>query len=806
MMKKRILLVEDEIISAKTLERKLIKSGYEVVAIITTGEDVVKNAEKLNPDLILMDINLAGKMDGIEATAKIQAKSDIPVIYITVFDDEKTLQRALITSPFNYLSKPVKDNELCNAIEISLHRFKIEKILKEHEKWFETIIKGVNEAVIITDEKGLIAYMNDKAEDLTGCESEEASGNLHTDILTLKNEQTEEIIESPLLSALKYNITINIPEDTYIISKTGTQNIINGKAMPFKDDNGKPLGAILLIKEITERIKDIRNKKDDLEKKIIERTAELMEEKVERERAEESLHSSEEKYRKIVETSLEGIWLSDIKHRTTFVNKKVADMLGYTAEELMATQLKDHLEGKYKDLIFQEFEKKSTVSGDVKELLFNRKDGYSLWALVSTNILYDDVNKPIGMLSMITDITERKLAEKEILDAKMKAEESSKLKEILIMNLNHELRTPMNCILGFSSMLKDEVRNPDHSEMINYIHSSGNRLMQTLNSIIEFATLESGYTKPKIEDINLNINLQPVLHNFKIEAGKKDLKFVQKIKDENIFVRSDLDMLKTLLSNIIDNAVKYTNEGNVIIEIEKIEEENRHYAQIQIIDSGIGIPKEKQKVIFDEFKQVSEGYGRSFEGIGLGLSISRRITKLLGIKISFKSTYLKGTTFTLKIPALDKDKTKAEKKDGIKIQNVIGDIKPAGKLNQLKEILIVEDNKSNIDLIAAFLRNKYKISYAQTGEKAIEMAAEKQYSLILTDINLGAGIDGIETQKRIREIKGYENIPNIVITGYSSTEDKHKLLNEGFDDFIPKPFTKDMLINSFNKLVPQEKN
>ncbi len=801
MSKKRILLVEDEITSSKSLNKNLVKFGYEVVSVITKGEDVVKNVESLKPDLILMDINLAGEMDGIEAASIIQLKSDIPVIYITVFEDEKILQRALNTSPFSYLSKPVTDKELNNAIEIALHRHNLEKILKKHEKWLETLLKGIDDAVIITDGEGKISYLNPLAEKFTGWEMDEALGAAHGEILNLQRDGSERQPESPVLSALQYNVPIDIQPDTYAVSRDGTRTYISGKAIPFYSDNGIFSGVVVLLKEITERLKSIAEKKSDLENKFIERTAELMEENVERKKAEESLHTSEEKYRKIVETSLEGIWLSDNNLRTTFVNRRMADLLGYSTEELVSTQMTVHLDEECRNLIINEFENRTFASGTPRELLFKRKDGSGLWALVSTNILIDDSDNSIGFLSMITDITERKHAEKEILEAKQKAEESSKLKSVLIMNLNHELRTPMNGILGFASLLKDEIADPSHAEIMKDIYSSGERLMHTLNSIMEFAMLESGHSKPKIEEHNLRSAVLPVIDVFMSKTAEKDLSFSVNTGKEDVLINTDDEMLKTMLTNIVDNAVKFTECGGIAIEFGVVEEQGSKRAVISVCDTGIGIPKDKQSVIFDEFQQASEGYGRSHEGIGLGLSIAKRISELLGIRLYLDSSDSNGTIFKLSIPAVRTIEHEAEepaRSESGTINTVTGkEETPA----EIKEILIVEDNKANVDLAILFLRKIYNVSFAYTGEKAIEMAKVNKYSLILTDVNLGAGIDGIETQKRIRKLKGYENVPNVVITGYSTPEDKDRLLDEGFDDFISKPYTKILLIQTIERLL-----
>ncbi len=803
---KRILLVEDEIISSESLKRKLIRFGYEVLSVITTGEDVVKNIEELKPDLILMDINLAGEMDGIEAASIIQTKTDVPIIYVTVFEDDKILQRALNTSPYNYLSKPVSDQDLNNAIEIALHRHNIEKLFKLREKWLETLLTNMKDAVMITDDKGSVTYLNSFAEKLTGWELEDAIGVSHLEILKLMFENETNDSESPVLSALKYNISIDFQPGTFILSKKNTRTFIKGKVIPFSDDNGVLSGSLLMFHDSESHSKSMtNNESDQLESKIIQRTAELMEENVGRKKAEESLQTTEEKYRRIVETSLEGIWLSDKNFKTTFVNRRMAEMLGSTVEELFDSGMPDHINPEHRDLLLKEVNSNALSDGNVMELLFNCKDGRSLWALVSTNILHGDSGEPLGILSMVTDITDRKHAESEMQAARTKAEESSRLKSVLIMNMNHELRTPMNGILGFASLLKDEITDPAHAEIMKDIYDSGNRLMNTLNSIMEFAMLESGHVKPNIEECNLKSVLQSVSDVFSVKAAEKGLMFSSKIDTADVIVKTDSEMLKTVFSNVIDNAVRFTEKGGVIIEASISAEENKTGAVISICDTGIGISREKHELIFDEFKQVSEGYGRSHEGIGLGLSIAKRIAALLDVDLFLDSSNSNGTIFKIRIN-VERDVHKKYRKQTAKEHDIVADIpKDNDVITELKEILIIEDNKQNIDLAVLFLKKIYKVSFAYTGEKAVEMAEKKQYSLILTDVNLGAGIDGIQTQKIIRKIPGYENIPNIVVTGYSTSEDRQRLLKEGFDDFISKPYTRVMLIQAVQRQLGKQR-
>jgi len=255
MKKKQILIVEDEPIVADDIKMTLHKLGYAVPAIASSGKEAIKKTEEIHPDLVLMDIVLKGKMDGIEATRIIRSRFDIPVIYLTAFADKKILERAKITEPYGYIIKPFEDRELKSTIEIALYKHKMERKLKESEEWLFTTLKSIGDAVIATDKKGYVTFMNPVAQILTGWKQEETAGRPLKDVFQIINEETGEPAEDPLPEVLREGRVIGVAERTVLVAKDGRRIPIADTCAPIKYRKGNIAGAVLVFQDITERTK-----------------------------------------------------------------------------------------------------------------------------------------------------------------------------------------------------------------------------------------------------------------------------------------------------------------------------------------------------------------------------------------------------------------------------------------------------------------------------------------------------------------------------------------------------------------------
>jgi diguanylate cyclase (GGDEF)-like protein/PAS domain S-box-containing protein len=249
----KILIVEDEIIVAEDIKAILEEFSYEVLAIADSGELAMAEIINNPPDLVMMDIQLKGCMDGVQTAEIIWDKFRIPVVYLTANSDSKTIQRAKNAEPFGYITKPFREKELHTAIEIALHRYSLEKKLKAREQWLETVLSSLGDAVIATDDRSCITLLNPVAEALTGWKQEDAFGLKATEIFKIIHEETRITVSSPIAQALQLGTVVGLPERTVLINKNNVEIPIDDSAAPILDDRGGVTGAVLVFRDITER-------------------------------------------------------------------------------------------------------------------------------------------------------------------------------------------------------------------------------------------------------------------------------------------------------------------------------------------------------------------------------------------------------------------------------------------------------------------------------------------------------------------------------------------------------------------------
>jgi len=249
----RLLIVEDEGIVALNIQNRLQGLGYSVVATVSSGEEAIQVAGETRPDLILMDIKLDGKVDGIEAAAEIHRLFHLPVVYLTAYTNDETLNRAKLTEPYGYILKPFEARDLCTTIEVALYKYQMEQQLREREQWLATTLKSIGDAVITTDTEGLVTFMNPVAEALTRWSLEEVIGNDLTQVFQTINEKTRAVVQNPVLLALQQGITVGLDNHTLLVTKDGAEIPIDDSAAPIKDEVGKILGAVLVFHDNIEK-------------------------------------------------------------------------------------------------------------------------------------------------------------------------------------------------------------------------------------------------------------------------------------------------------------------------------------------------------------------------------------------------------------------------------------------------------------------------------------------------------------------------------------------------------------------------
>jgi PAS domain S-box-containing protein len=247
------MVVEDERIIARDILESLNRMGYEVPAVAATGDEAIAKAGAANPDLVLMDIMLEGDMDGIQAADQILRRYDIPVVFLTAYGDDSTLQRAKLSGPFGYTLKPFEDRELHTTIEVALHKHKLESRLKESERWLSTTLQSIGDAVIAIDADGKIKLINPVAEAITGWRRHQVEGKSLAETLMIVDEKTRFPIENPMIRAIREGEVVALKKNATLIAKDGTEKSIDDSAAPIKDDKGNITGGVMVFRDITKR-------------------------------------------------------------------------------------------------------------------------------------------------------------------------------------------------------------------------------------------------------------------------------------------------------------------------------------------------------------------------------------------------------------------------------------------------------------------------------------------------------------------------------------------------------------------------
>ena len=514
--------------------------------------------------------------------------------------------------------------------------------------------------------------------------------------------------------------------------------------------------------------------------------------------AEESLIESEDKFRTLFETSIEGILVADINEKSSLVNKRMAEMTGYSVDELMNMNFHQLISPDELGNHFLRIESRKKGDSEIYERKLVRKDGSIIWTLVSAAPILNKEGKYTGSFGVFTDITERKKMVEELIVAKEKAEEANRLKSIFLANISHELRTPLVGIIGYAETLYNEIENPEFKDMAYTLFRSGTRLKETLNLILDLSHIEADKLEVNIARQNLTIVVREKFKQFHSVAMEKGLKFQLVLGEDDLVINADERMLSQVIEHLLANAIKYTNKGNIIVTISKITENQKQFAQMKVKDTGIGIPRQSSRLIFEPFRQASEGFSRSFEGLGIGLTVAKKFIEMMGGEIAVESDVGKGSEFIVKFPICSHDDLEFPKDfsyEKLLDEQIIHNYKYSS------EVLLIEDDEATANIVRFYLGEICKTDWAYNAKTAISMAENKNYSAILADINLGIGMDGIEAVNHIKKIKGYKSIPIIAVTAYALYGDREKFLKLGCTHYISKPFGKNDIVALVDKVL-----
>lgn len=494
------------------------------------------------------------------------------------------------------------------------------------------------------------------------------------------------------------------------------------------------------------------------------------------------------KLKKAVDSAKISIVMTDPEGVIQYANPYYTQVTGFMKDEYLGHKISIlHSEENAKG-----YEKimKSILSEPWEgEFLNSKKNGEKYWEYSIISPVRNSANEITHLVAINTDISDKKRMYDELLSAKIKAEESDKLKSAFLMNMSHEIRTPMNGILGFLDLLKEpDLEDESRNEYIRLVNMSGERLLNTINDIIEVSKIEAGGLEIRDSVVHLEEFNDYYLSFFTLQAVIKhnELCIGRTVTQAGIrSIITDRHKLDSIMMNLIKNAIKFTEYGS--IEFGNYLEGNM--IAFYVKDTGIGIPSDKVDAVFDRFVQADASHSRNHEGSGLGLSIVKGYCDALGGKIRVSSEPYKGSLFEVLIPFKEATSTPdapVPQRTGIK--------RFPGK-----KILIAEDDDISFKLIESCIGDSgVQLVRARTGVEAVEMAHLEDISMILMDIKMPE-MDGYEATGRIRKFN--TTIPIIAQTAFALAGDRERALHTGCNDFMSKPIEKKRLMAVMEKYL-----
>jgi hypothetical protein len=760
----KILHVDDN-----SLDRQLVKDAlckehdaYELIEA-DSREKFEKHLAENDFDLILSDFNILG-FDGLQVLKIVQEKDpSIPVIIVTGTGSEEIAIQAMKMGASDYVIKSAKHIQgLAPTIE---HVLENKRLQNENN---ETL-----EALKINEKKYRLLF----------------ESNPHP--MWVYELESLRFLEANQAAIVKYGysrkefLSMNLkdirpPEDIEILLeniRAGADEFSFSGEWRHKNRNGD----IFLVEIISHSIK--YNEKNA---RLV-----LVNDITERKKTEDKLKL----YIRAIEQSSVSLNITDSQGDIIYVNSGFTALSGYSSAEVIGRNPRFLKSGIHSNDFYRELWDTLLAGKNwTGELCNQNKEGNLYWVQATISPVVDSKGKITHFVAIKEDITEKKKMVEYLITAKEKAEESDRLKSAFLANMSHEIRTPMNGILGFTELLLEpDLSSGQREQFIEIVHKSGQRMLNTVTDIIEMSKIEAGIVNISFKVTDVNSKLEELVTFFKQEASQKGLKLSLKkvLSEQDKNLLADTNMLNSIISNLIKNAIKYTNSGFIEVGCSKKDD----FIEFYIKDTGIGIPEDRIEAIFERFIQADIADTRAFQGSGLGLTISKSYVEMLGGKIWVESREGEGSTFYFTLPSGKIMEEEISGQGERFLYSANG--KTKATFSGLK-ILIAEDEDLSYIYISSILKDYCReILKAQTGIETVELCKNNpDIDLVLMDIKM-PDMNGYAATGKIREFN--KEVIIIAQTAFALSGDREKAIGAGCNDYITKPTKKEVLIKLIAK-------
>ncbi|HRG74748.1 MAG TPA: PAS domain S-box protein [Leptospiraceae bacterium] len=728
---------------------KKIEWSSEIYQILERNENEFSSSVEAYLSFVHKD-DLTGVRKKLREAIKL--KRIFSIEYRLLMPDEK-IKYVLSEGSIEYNdNKPIRFLGLTQDITERKNR-------EEELKIYKHILKNNWEAVVFADMHGIVRYANTSAYALYGYEEPELIG-LNVDIFNSRDTiQTPEIIESILNKGGWSGELIQRKKDGSNIQTLLTVSLIT-------NDQGEPIGYSSNSKDISEkkyyeqRLLGVRNFLDS-----------------------------------IINAIASPVFVKDILHNWILLNDAFCSFVGFKREELLGKSDYDFFPKEEAEIFWFNDNKVLIDEEDVVNEESFTDSFHQRKTILTRKRLYVDEAGDKYIVGVITDITRTKEFENELIKAKEHAEIATLAKSEFLADMTHEIRTPMNAILGFSELLKNEIKEGKARRYLDGIMSSGKNLLNLINDILDLSKIEAGKMEIKNSPVLMHSVLSELQEIFNLKSTEKNVELIFVISGNfpKIILVDEL-RLRQILSNLIGNAIKFTESGSVTVKVNSVfnrNNPNKMDLMIAIEDTGIGITDAEQEKIFEAFYQQLDQNISKFGGTGLGLTISCKLAEMMKGKIDLQSKVGVGTTFTLHLPDIQimNENLKEE------------DINNASLGLPKFSLLIADDVDYNRNLVKDFL-SEYEIEFfeASDGKRAFELARDLKPDIILMDIRMPI-LDGLDASRMIKEAENLKDIPIIALTAYVM-KDAEEEIKKYCNGFIRKPMSKRDLLTEIIKILP----
>ena len=604
------------------------------------------------------------------------------------------------------------------------------------------------------DREGRWTFLNAAAKEIYGAPPEDLLGKGAFD------QAETDYLEQDFAAFLRVLTGSEIVDrETVHRTVSGKARHLSFSARPLRDPSGEIQGAQGTARDVTDRVEAREALKEVARKNSLVRSL---------------INGTEDM---IFYKDGEGVYQGCNTRFANFIGRSEKEIVGRTDEELV---------GRTRAEAYRKSDLEALATWDpvkFEEWIVDHDGHRRLWETVKTTFRQVG-GDTLGLLGVVRDVTERKEAEERMRELAERAERATRMKSAFLANMSHEIRTPMNGVLGMTEILLDTSLTLDQRKSLQIIRSSGESLLAVLNDILDISKIESGHLELEEVSFDLNEEILGAVALFSHAAlGRGSELKVDLRPGVPRGVRGDPTRIRQVLSNLVGNAVKFTQDGEILVSVAlEGDEDDPARIRFSVRDTGVGIPQDKQQAIFQEFTQADSSTTREYGGTGLGLTISRHLVSLMGGELQLESVEGEGSDFffTLSFP-IDHDlPPKSEAAHG-------GDLTGAVDLTGVK-VLVAEDNLVNQQVAMGLLeRWGCDVTVVANGIEALESLEESIPDLVLMDVQM-PGMDGLEATERIRRDPRFSSIPILALTAHVLPEERQKCTDAGMDDYVAKPF------------------